>query len=154
MQCRCFLINNWEIVVLKITTLKKKIHIYFMIFNYGKESFSGRRFCNLILRTCHKFWFDRINWESSYGLAGGTHLCMLQGYVPPKRMRCLTKILVWFNHHDLKLRERMSIFPFNSKWMRERERRNQSPPFEHNFSNQFYLPTLDFRINTKLSSLI
>ena len=147
MQCRCFLINNWEIVVLKITTLKKKIHIYFMIFNYGKESFSGRRFCNLILRTCHKFWFDRINWESSYGLAGGTHLCMLQGYVPPKRMRCLTKILVWFNHHDLKLRERMSIFPFNSKWMRERERgeikvRHLSITFQINFTCQLLTSAL------------
>ena len=63
------------------------------------------------------------SFDSDHGLAGGTLLCMLQGYVPPKRMRCPMKFssATGMNRHDFKLglvrklREQMNTFPFNSK---------------------------------------
>ena len=102
----------------------------------------------------------RTSWQSSYWLAGGTLLCMLTGMWCQKgwgvsKGFCL-KTATDLYHHDLKLglvrklRERMNTFPSTpNEW--ERKRRNQSPPFGHNFPAQFYLPILDFRIDRRLN---
>ena len=58
------------------------------------------------------------SFDSDHGLAGGT---LLQGYVPPKRMRCPMKFSSATGMNDFKLglvrklREQMNTFPFNSK---------------------------------------
>ena len=96
-------------------------------------------FCNLILCTYSKFWFGLTIWfgliESQSMGWQGTSLCMLQGCAAKKdgvlKDFC-PKTATELNHHDLKLglvrklRERMNRFPFNSKWMREKEEKSKS----------------------------